>query len=183
MPDPRRQSDRRPSPEALLADARRDDATQGRLKIFVGAAPGALPPVIGWAAARGDVSLPAWALFAILFFWQMPHFLAIAWLYREDYARAGFVMLPNTDETGASTGRQAVSYSMGLLLVSLLPTLLGLTSTAFFAGALILGAGMLYYAARLQLEPSQPRARALFFASIIYLPLLLGLMAACKLAP
>lgn len=150
------------------------------LNTLVGAIPGALPPVIGWAAARGEVTLEAWVLFAILFFWQMPHFLAIAWMYRDEYAQAGFVMLPGTDATGESTGRQAASYSFGLLVVSLLPTLLGMTTTACFFWAFLLGAGMIWFAAVMQRNPSRPTARQLFFASIIYLPLLLGLLAAGK---
>jgi protoheme IX farnesyltransferase len=150
------------------------------LNTLVGAIPGALPPVIGWAAARDEVGLEGWVLFAILFFWQMPHFLAIAWMYREDYARAGFVMLPNTDASGASTGRQAVTYSLGLLLVSLLPTLVGMTAPACFYGAFALGVGMTACAMMMQINPTRPHARMLFFASIIYLPLLLGLLAASK---
>jgi protoheme IX farnesyltransferase len=152
------------------------------LNTLVGAIPGALPPMIGWAAARGEIGLEAWVLFAILFFWQMPHFLAIAWMYREDYARAGFVMLPNTDESGESTGRQAVTYSFGLLLVSLLPTLVRMTTPAYFFGALALGVGMIACAVRMQLQPDRPRARTLFFASIIYLPLLLALLACGKVS-
>jgi protoheme IX farnesyltransferase len=150
------------------------------LNTLVGGIPGALPPVIGWAAARGSVDLQAWSLFAILFCWQMPHFLAIAWMYRDDYAGAGFVMLPNTDEDGASTGRQAVNYSGALLLVSLTPSLLGLASPIYFFGAFALGAGMIYYAWQLQASRTRPRARRLFFASIIYLPFLLALLALCK---
>lgn len=150
------------------------------LNTLVGAIPGAIPPMIGWAAARGEVTLEAWVLFAIMFFWQMPHFLAIAWMYRDDYARAGFVMLPNTDQTGESTGRQAVSYSFGLLVVSLLPTLLGLASRTYFLGAFVLGAGVIACAIVMQRNLTRPTARQLFFASIIYLPLLLGLLTCCK---
>ena len=153
------------------------------LNTLVGAIPGALPPVIGWGAARGSLGVEAWALFAILFCWQMPHFLAIAWMYREDYARGGFVMLPNLDVDGAGTGRQAVNYSFSLLLVSLTPSLLGFAGHWYFLGAFVLGAGMIFYSARLQLAPSRIHARQLFFASIIYLPLLLALLAAGKLVP
>ena len=153
------------------------------LNPLVGAVPGALPPMIGWAAARGTLGVQAWALFAILFCWQMPHFLAIAWMYREDYARGGFVMLPNVDADGRGTGRQAVNYSFALLLVSLTPTLLGFAGRGYFFGAFVLGAGMIFCAARLQLAPGRTHARQLFFASIIYLPLLLALLAACKLVP
>lgn len=153
------------------------------LNTLVGAIPGALPPMIGWAAARGTIDNGAWALFAILFCWQMPHFLAIAWLYREDYARAGFVMLPNLDETGEATGRQAVNYSFALLLVSLLPGVLGVAGRGYFLGALLLGVGMVFFALRMQLAPSRRYARQLFFASIIYLPLLLVLLALGKVTP
>ena len=151
------------------------------LNTLVGAIPGALPPVIGWAAARGHLGVEAWALFAILFCWQMPHFLAIAWMYREDYARGGFVMLPNHDADGATTGRQAVNYSFALLMVSLTPSLLGFAGHLYFFGAFVLGVGMIVYSARLQLAPGRSHARQLFFASIIYLPLLLVLLAAGKI--
>ncbi len=153
------------------------------LNTLVGAVPGALPPMIGWAAARGSLGTEAWALFAILFCWQLPHFLAIAWMYREDYARGGFVMLTNVDETGFATGRQAVNYSFALLLVSLTPALLGMAGKWYFFGAFVLGAGMVAGAVRMQLAPGRPRARQLFFASIIYLPLLLALLALDKLPP
>ena len=153
------------------------------LNTLVGAIPGALPPMIGWAAARGTVDSGAWALFAILFCWQMPHFLAIAWLYREDYARAGFVMLPNLDETGAITGRQAANYAFALLVVSLLPGVLGMAGLGYFLGAFALGVGMVVFALRMQLAPGRRYARQLFFASIIYLPLLLALLALGKIVP
>ena len=107
----------------------------------------------------------------------MPHFLAIAWLYREDYARAGFVMLPNLDETGVVTGRQAVNYSFALLLVSLVPGVLGMAGPGYFLGAFVLGLGVVFCAVRMQLAPGRRHARQLFFASIIYLPLLLALLA------
>lgn len=151
------------------------------LNTLVGAIPGALPPVIGWAGARDHIGAEAWVLFAILFCWQMPHFLAIAWMYREDYARAGFVMLPNVDNGGGGTGRQAVSYAAALLMVSLLPTLVGMANPVYFAGAFFLGAGMVVYALRMQRDATRLHARQLFFASIIYLPLLLGLLAVCKM--
>ena len=153
------------------------------LNTLVGAIPGALPPMIGWAAARGSIGAEAWALFAILFCWQMPHFLAIAWMYREDYARGGFIMLTHLDEKGSATGRQAVNYSFALLLVSLTPGLLGMAGKWYFFGAFLLGAAMVACAARMQLEPGRSRARQLFFASIVYLPFLLALMAADKLPP
>jgi protoheme IX farnesyltransferase len=142
----------------------------------VGAIPGALPPVIGWAGARGALSEGGWVLFAIVFLWQLPHFLAIAWMYREDYARAGFPMLPVIEPDGRSTGRQAVYYCAALLPVSLAPTLVGLTTTAYFAAALVLG--LLFLALTLQFARTRavPDARRLFFGSIIYLPLLWTVM-------
>ena len=104
----------------------------------IGAIPGALPPVIGWAAADNALTQGAWVLFGIVFLWQLPHFLAIAWMYRDDYARAGFPMLPVIEPDGRSTGRQAVVYAAALLPVSLAPTLVGMTGAAYFAGALVL---------------------------------------------
>jgi protoheme IX farnesyltransferase len=144
----------------------------------IGAIPGALPPVIGWAAARGALSQGAWVLFAIVFLWQLPHFLAIAWIYRDDYARAGFLMLPVIEPDGRSTARQAVFYCAALLPVSLAPTLLGLANTFYFAAAL--GLGLLFLALTLKFARTRavPDARRLFFASIIYLPLIWILMIA-----
>ena len=138
----------------------------------VGAIPGALPPVIGWAAARDGLSQGAWILFAIVFLWQLPHFLAIAWMYREDYARAGFPMLPVIEPDGRSTGRQAVFYCAALLPVSLAPTLVGLTNTAYFAAALMLG--LVFFGLTLKFARTRAAtdARRLFFGSIIYLPIL-----------
>ena len=142
----------------------------------IGAIPGALPPVIGWAAARGALSQGAWVLFAIVFLWQLPHFLAIAWMYRDDYARAGFVMLPVIEPDGRSTARQAVFYCAALLPVSLAPTLIGLTNTWYFAAAL--GLGLLFLGLTLKFARTRAvaDARRLFLASIIYLPLLWILM-------
>jgi len=151
------------------------------LNTAVGAVPGALPPLMGWTAARGELSGEGWALFGILFFWQIPHFLAIAWLYREDYERAGFVMLPSMDRGGFRTGRQAVSHTMGLLIVSLTPFLLHLTGMLYVCGAVVLGAIFLVCAAQFSRQLTADRARRLFFASILYLPLLLGLMVLDKL--
>jgi protoheme IX farnesyltransferase len=144
----------------------------------VGAIPGALPPVIGWAAARDGLSQGAWVLFAIVFLWQLPHFLAIAWIYRDDYARAGFPMLPVIEPDGRSTARQAVFYCAALLPVSLAPTLLGLANTAYFIAALVLGLMFLGLTLRFARTRTIPDARRLFFASIIYLPLLWILMIA-----
>ncbi len=146
------------------------------LNTAIGAIPGALPPLMGWTAARGAVTGDGWSLFAILFFWQLPHFLAIAWMYREDYARAGFVMLPVVDPTGARTGKQALSHTLGLLPVSLCPFLFGLAGPVYLAGALALGAGFLACAWQFSRQISVAAARRLFYASIVYLPLLLALM-------
>jgi heme o synthase len=151
------------------------------LNTAIGAIPGALPPLMGWTAARGEITNEGWALFAILFFWQLPHFLAIAWIYREDYARAGFAMLPVLDPTGERTGRQALSHTLGLLPISLCPFVFKLVGPVYLGGALILGAGFLWCAFRFSRELSVARARALFYASILYLPLLLGLMVLDKI--
>ena len=146
------------------------------LNTAIGAIPGALPPLMGWTAARGDLSIEGWALFAILFFWQLPHFLAIAWMYREDYARGGFVMLPLVDRDGTRTGRSAVSHTLGLLPVSLSPFVFQMSGALYLSGALVLGLVFLWFAARFAREMDRLSARRLFFASILYLPLLLGLM-------
>jgi protoheme IX farnesyltransferase len=151
------------------------------LNTAVGAIPGALPPLMGWTAARNELTGEGWSLFAILFFWQIPHFLAIAWLYREEYEQAGFVMLPSVDPDGSRTGRQAVSHTLGLLTVSLLPFLFRLTGVVYLFGALALGALFVIAAALFSRQLTRPRARQLFFVSILYLPLLLGLMVFDKL--
>jgi protoheme IX farnesyltransferase len=142
----------------------------------IGAVPGALPPVIGWAAARGALSEGGWVLFAIVFLWQLPHFLAIAWMYRQDYARAGFPMLPVIEPDGRSTGRQAVFYCAALLPVSLTPTLIGLANAVYFAGALVLGVLFLGLTLKFARTRAMSDARRLFFGSIIYLPILWILM-------
>ena len=148
------------------------------LSTVVGAVPGAIPPMIGWAAARGRLDAGAWVLFLILFFWQMPHFLALAALYRRDYARAGFRVLPVVDPDGASTARQSVLYALALLLVSLTPPFLGMAGELYFFGALALGLGFTIYGVRLALAPqSHPHASALFRFSLLYLPALCTLMA------
>ena len=144
---------------------------------LIGAVPGALPPVIGWAAVRGSIDLEAWILFAIMFLWQMPHSLAIAWLYRDDYARAGFQLLPVINPDGKSTGRQVTSHCLALLAVGLLPTLVGLAGPVYFCVAFGLGSMFLWYSVRLALARSPESARRLLFASLIYLPLLLAVMA------
>jgi protoheme IX farnesyltransferase len=151
------------------------------LNTAVGAIPGALPPLMGWTAARGELSAGGWALFAILAFWQLPHFLAIAWMYRDEYARAGFKMLPVLDPDGQRTGRQAVSHTLGLLPVSLCPFTFKLTGSIYLAGAVVLGAIFLWFAIQFARHMTVPRARQLFFASILYLPLLLVLKVLDKL--
>jgi heme o synthase len=147
----------------------------------IGAIPGALPPVIGWAAATGDLSRGAWVLFAIVFLWQLPHFLAIAWIYREDYARAGFPMLPVTEPDGRSTGIQATLYCAALLPVSLAPTLIGLTGTIYFAAAMTLSVLFLGLTIKFARSRAVPDARRLFFGSILYLPILWVLMIAGRI--
>jgi protoheme IX farnesyltransferase len=144
----------------------------------IGAIPGALPPVIGWAAAENTLSQGAWVLFGIVFLWQLPHFLAIAWMYREDYARAGFPMLPVIDPDGQSTARQAVIYTAALLPVALAPTLVGMSGTIYFGGALVLTLLFLGMSIRFAMTRAVQDARRLFFASITYLPLLWILMIA-----
>ena len=144
----------------------------------IGAIPGALPPVIGWAAARNEISQGAWVLFGILFLWQLPHFLAIAWMFREDYARAGLRMLPVIEPDGRSTARQAVVYSAALLPLAMAPTLLGMTATAYFVGSFLLTAALLMLAIRFAADRSTLAARRLFYGSIVYLPLLWILMIA-----
>jgi heme o synthase len=146
------------------------------LNTAVGAVPGALPPLMGWTAARGELSREGWALFAILAFWQLPHFLAIAWMYREEYEKAGFKMLPGIDPQGHRTGRQAVSHTLGLLPISLCPFLFHTTGLVYLCGALVLGLAFLWYALQFARHMTIPRARQLFFVSILYLPLLLVMM-------
>jgi protoheme IX farnesyltransferase len=146
------------------------------LNTAIGAVPGALPPLMGWTAARGELSREGWALFAILAFWQLPHFLAIAWMYREEYEKAGFKMLPGIDPEGHRTGRQAVSHTLGLLPVSLCPFLFHVTGKIYLGGALVLGLAFLWYSIQFARHMTIPRARQLFFVSILYLPLLLVMM-------
>lgn len=148
------------------------------LATVVGAVPGALPPVIGWAAARGTLSIEAWVLFAIVFFWQMPHVLAVSWLYREDYERGGIRVLPVEDPDGRSTAFQIVSYAAVLVPVSLLPSVIGLAGRVYFAGAIVLGLAGVVLAIRFGQDRTTKRARQLFYASLIYLPVLWVLMLA-----
>jgi protoheme IX farnesyltransferase len=147
------------------------------LCMLVGAVPGALPPVIGWVAARGELQIDAWVLFAIMFLWQVPHTLAIARLYREDFAKAGIQFLPVIEPDGSSTHRQIISHCTALLAVSLLPTLLGIAGAIYFAVAFLLGVGFLASGIGLAVESTTHGARRLLFASLIYLPVLLLVMA------
>ena len=147
------------------------------LATVVGAVPGALPPLIGWAAAGGSLATVApWTLFLISFLWQMPHVLAIAWIYRDDYARAGMPVLPVIDRLGGLTGRQATLWAATLVPFSEMPFLIGLTNAVYAVGALVLGLAQLGTAIRFLRHRSEVNARVLFYASITYLPLLWVLM-------
>jgi len=151
------------------------------LCVLVGAVPGAIPPVIGWVAVRGEFGFAAWVLFAILFLWQLPHTLAIAFVYRADYACAGLHFLPRGESGGDSAGRQAAASCTALMAVGLLPALVGMTGILYCLGALILGAGLLACGLRLALFGSPANARRLMFATLVYLPALFALMALDKL--
>jgi len=151
------------------------------LNTIVGAIPGALPPVIGWTAARGQASFESWILFAILFLWQMPHFLSISWLYREDYKQAGFVMLASFDPACQVTGRQSLLYTMGLISVSFIPAMLELTSFWYLPIAAIMGGYFLLMAFRFAISGTDQAARRLFVASIVYLPVTLAALAFARL--
>jgi protoheme IX farnesyltransferase len=155
--------------------------TRTSLATLVGAVPGALPPVIGWAAATGTVTLPAVVLFGIVFLWQMPHFLAIAWMYKEDYANAGIPLLPVVEPDGRRTGRQALLYTAALWPVSLLPALVGLAGAPYSAVATSLGLVFMWLSVVFARERSAESARQLFLFSITYLPLLLGALVADRL--
>jgi protoheme IX farnesyltransferase len=150
--------------------------TRSSLATLVGALPGALPPVIGWTAARESLDAGAFVLFAIVFLWQIPHFLAIAWIYREDYARGGLPMLPVLDPEGRMTGRQAVANSLALLFVSLTPTAAGMAGALYLAGAVLLGVGLVGVAVRAAVVRTLEAARALFLASVLYLAALCALL-------
>jgi protoheme IX farnesyltransferase len=143
---------------------------------LVGAVPGALPPLIGWAAASGGVSLGGWALFGIVFLWQIPHFMAIAWMYRDDYRSAGFPMLPVIEPDGRRTGRQALIYAIALLPVSLVPSFVGVSGPAYLWVAVVLGAVLIALSARFAASRTDEAARALFYGSITYLPLIWAAM-------
>jgi heme o synthase len=150
--------------------------TKTSFATFIGAFPGAIPPLIGWAAAHGSLSLGAWILFGILFFWQFPHFLAIAWMYREDYARAGIQMLPVVEPSGDRTFRQIIGTAAVLVPISLLPTVIGMTGVGYFFGALVLGMALLQMCLWADRSRTNIRAKWLMHATVIYIPLLLGLM-------
>jgi heme o synthase len=157
---------------------------------FVGAFPGAMPGVLGWTAARGKLEWGTLVLFAILFVWQFPHFFSIAWLYREDYAKGGVRMLPVVEEDGRSTAHRILAYSLALIPISVLPTLMGMAGKIYFVGAVLLGVGMLYFGARLVFldlpltaAKSKLRARQVLQATVIYLPLLFALMMGNSLRP
>jgi protoheme IX farnesyltransferase len=152
--------------------------TRTSLSTIVGAFPGALPPVIGWAAATNRLEPGAYVLFAILFLWQIPHFLAIAWIYREDYARGGLPMLPVLDPEGRLTGRQVVANSLALALVSVAPVAAGLAGRAYLVGSLLLGAAFVGAAVRMAVARDLPAARALFASSVLYLVALCALLLA-----
>jgi len=143
---------------------------------FVGAFPGAIPPMIGWVAASGSLDRGAWILFGILFFWQFPHFHAIAWMYREDYARAGILMLPVVDPEGKRTYRQIVFTAAALIAVSLLPAIVGLTGVLYFFGALVVCVGLLQVCLWAAALKTNVRAKWLMHATVMHIPLLLGLM-------
>ena len=148
---------------------------------FVGAFPGAIPPMIGWVAATGTLDRGAWLLFAILFLWQFPHFHAISWMYREDYARAGIMMLPVVDREGIRTFRQIVLYTAALVGVSLLPAVLGLAGIVYFFGALVVCTALLQVCLWAASNKTNARAKWLMHATVIHIPLLLGLMVYDKL--
>lgn len=142
----------------------------------IGGIPGALPPLIGWAAVSGELTMGAWSLFFILFFWQMPHFLALGWMYRRDYARAEYKILTVVDPTGEVAARQILVYSIALIPAAAMPTMVGTLGILYFVGALILSGGFLYLGIGLYRERSTGAARRLFFGSLLYLSLLIGLM-------
>lgn len=146
------------------------------LSTVVGALPGAVPPLMGYAASSGILTREAWSLFFILFIWQFPHFLAIAWMYRDDYARAGIRMLPVVEPDGQSTSRQIILYASTLIPISLFPFLFGMSGKIYLVGALILGFWFLYTGVRVAFDRTNVRARAVLLASVIYLPMIYGLM-------
>lgn len=149
---------------------------RSQLATLVGAVPGALPPMIGWVAARAALTAEAWALFAIVFVWQIPHFMAIAWLYRADFGRAGFPLLPVVEPTGKTAGRHAVLFSLMLVPLSLVPYFLGMSGPAYAVGAAAGSLGLLWLALSFGMKRTDERARLLFLGSITYLPVLWGML-------
>lgn len=149
---------------------------RSQLATLVGAVPGALPPMIGWVAARGALTLEAWALFAIVFVWQIPHFMAIAWLYRADFSRAGFPLLPVVEPSGKSAARHAVLFSLLLVPLSLVPYFLSMSGPAYAVGAAAGSLGLLWLAVSFGMQRTDERARLLFLGSITYLPILWGML-------
>jgi protoheme IX farnesyltransferase len=143
---------------------------------IIGAIPGAIPPLMGWTAATGALSAGGWIVFAILFFWQLPHFMAISWIYREDYGRAGFVMTSVADERGISTARQAIFFSLALLAVSVLPSFIGMTGTAYLLGAALAGAVLLAASIAFFFERTNRTAKRLFMTSNLYLVVMMVLL-------
>jgi heme o synthase len=150
--------------------------TRTTLSTAIGAFPGAMPPLMGWVAATGEITIGGWALFAILFLWQFPHFLAIAWMYREDYARAGIIMLPVVEPEGRLTAQQIIVNTLMLVPVSLMPTALGISGKVYLVGAIILGLLFLYSSITCAISKTRQQARRLLLASVVYLPLLFVLM-------
>lgn len=146
------------------------------MNTLVGAIPGGLPPLMGWSAANGELAVGGWTLFAILAFWQIPHFMAIAWLYREEYEKAGFVMLPALDPEGSRTGSQAIQHAAALLAVGLLPFVLGMAGWIYLVSSVLLGGGFLGCAIIFRRKLTAKSARWLFLASIIYLPVNLTIL-------
>ena len=149
---------------------------RSRHSTTIGAIPGAMPPLIGYAAASGTLTTEAWVLFAILFLWQFPHFYAIAWMYREDYERAGIRMLPVVEPDGESTARQILLYSLALIPISLIPKFLSMAGNVYLWGAVLLGSFFLYAGYRVTFIRTRRQARRVLLASVVYLPLLYGLM-------
>jgi len=146
------------------------------LSTIAGAVPGALPAVIGWAAATNTLSIQGWVLFGIVFMWQMPHFLAIAWMYRDEYARAGMPLLPVIQPAGRSTGRQAVLYTAALIPLSMAPTGVGLATAYYLVGAITLGAVLMVLSLEFSAKRNMDTARRLFYGSILYLPILWAIL-------
>jgi len=156
--------------------------TRSTLCTLVGALPGAMPPLIGWAGATGQLATPAWLMFGIMLLWQMPHFLAISWIYRDDYARAGFEMTSVHDGDGTTTSRHALGYSVALLLFSLLPAALGHATLTYFAGALLAGAALLWIAGGFAKQRTMASARKLFMFSNLYLIAIMALLLAGRIS-